>query len=981
MEFSSSAKEEFTTVCHPPSQYGLTLTKNGPIPPSAAVAAAHNKNPSSNQNFNSLLNSQVIHNLFVPPIDRNLIESQLFPSEDNNNNGMVIHEEICLPIHNDNDMNAMEPIASQPHINEREQLIQSHVYFSPLNRLIAEIKLMNLMTKHKLPLNTFKSIFQWANECQNIYGVDFSTTFPRIDARNKIVFPNMETPLSPEDNPPITNKTYIIELHHSSWWTDSWKQIYKEEGEILHEVIGSKLPLSLSVDRDGNNISVDDSSSSSSTSIMTPNAGRHVSDELKVKIKLMKIMQNHSIPFVAEKELYEWAIKSKRLNLFSWTKGNLIQKRSRVMREIYATVPEIEGDGFEPQLIDWCYKKSICADVSGCKQIYVQSFQKALHSLLTNVTLVKEENLSFPHAEDPTLPVWFPKLQGNIDIDKLHHGEWWINTCKMICKRDSNEILETIYFHPTGSRDKGDKLIDNVNNLHSGLCFALSSLKNACNLTDGDTPQHDHLCGHYQTANTKMICRHCNCPRALGNNSRVNVLNFPISIKSGNMQMSDFTAPMVEEGVNVEQYFKKVSHHRVHNSNTFCDLGFGENPHNIHPSSPGERLHMHQLGCARQAAETFHEELLGNNTQLFAKKEGNQYIGMLYIQMLVVLLSAEGCQLLLSQQTSTKVDNQRRKCEDEIDRYIYAIELLLGMEEFLKYAGTFDEVFKEDKKGVLNLDKMVVCFITCINNYLQQSKGEGNNGVKNHLYFHISQYMRLFGPPMGWDSTASDSNHKTKVKDPMKRTQQIKSTLIKQTCKQFMEHHSQSDKKQNASVPWFPPDVLKFCCNMVLPAAGISTLHGSTEHKKYGNYHQMGFPFCAHPLFKSDSGQLSNIWYDWENFQLDFLDERGLQAYPCQILCLLHLEGPFPPGSSREKAKRDRHALVKQDVLRNKLYLFDCNVIKSEVAVVRNLGKKDHYFVLRNREQWLFHFCDTMAGLEKQKMESIVKAGESCTDL
>eukprot|EP00536_Pseudo-nitzschia_multiseries_P006127 jgi/Psemu1/14516/gm1.14516_g len=455
------------------------------------------------------------------------------------------------------------------------------------------------------------------------------------------------------------------------------------------------------------------------------------------------------------------------------------------MREISATVPEIKGDGFEPHLIDWCSKKSMTSDVPVRKEIYVWSFQKALHSLLTNVTLVKEENLSFPHAEDPTLPVCFQELQGNIDIDELHHGEWWINTCEKRWKRDSNEIFvpnilymdgitinnsgqttltplnmslvifntftrncwldawETIYFHPTGSRDKVMYFI-------------------------GDTLRHNQLCGHYQMANTKVICRHCNCPRPLGNNSRVNVL-----------KMSNFTSPTVEEGVNVEQYFKNVSHHRVHNGNAFYDIDFGENPHNIHLASPGERLHMHQLGCAKQAVETFHEEFLGNNTQLLgdmdriasyygaavqrqsdrdfvrtnfsesihtAKKEGNQYIGMLSIQMLA-LLSAEGRQLLLSQRTTFNLENRSRKCEEEINGRISTLELLLGMEEFLKYAGMFDEVFKEDNKGVLNLDKM------------------------NHMYFHLSQYMGLFGSPTGWDSAVSESNHKSEVKAPAKRTQ------------------------------------------------------------------------------------------------------------------------------------------------------------------------------------------------------------------
>eukprot|EP00536_Pseudo-nitzschia_multiseries_P018811 jgi/Psemu1/57448/gm1.57448_g len=158
----------------------------------------------------------------------------------------------------------------------------------------------------------------------------------------------------------------------------------------------------------------------------------------------MKIMQNHSIPLVAEKELYEWT-------------------RARVMKDIYATVrPEIEGDGFEPHLIDLCYKK-----------------------------LLGRNDLFF-HAEDPTLPVRYLELQGNIDIDELHHSQWWINTWEKRCNKQHDTVIfntltwnsqpdawETIYFYPAVTRDEGNKLINNVNNLHSGLHAGLSSLKDA----------------------------------------------------------------------------------------------------------------------------------------------------------------------------------------------------------------------------------------------------------------------------------------------------------------------------------------------------------------------------------------------------------------------------------------------------------------------------------------------------------------------
>eukprot|EP00536_Pseudo-nitzschia_multiseries_P015205 jgi/Psemu1/41617/gm1.41617_g len=60
--------------------------------------------------------------------------------------------------------------------------------------------------------------------------------------------------------------------------------LFSPNNDDEEEVIDSKFSPCLSVDREGDNIA-------------------HVSDELKVKIKLMKIMQNHSIPLVAEKEL------------------------------------------------------------------------------------------------------------------------------------------------------------------------------------------------------------------------------------------------------------------------------------------------------------------------------------------------------------------------------------------------------------------------------------------------------------------------------------------------------------------------------------------------------------------------------------------------------------------------------------------------------------------------------------------------------
>eukprot|EP00536_Pseudo-nitzschia_multiseries_P012670 jgi/Psemu1/32810/gm1.32810_g len=448
-------------------------------------------------------------------------------------------------------------------------------------------------------------------------------------------------------NSPMRAVVFLICQKFNDNNSDSDDNCFPHNDEDEEEGINCEVTPPLSVVRKGNMMPVDVSPPDSNTAMTTPIAGRHVSDKVKEKIKLMKIMWNY-----------------------------LIKTRATVMKELYGTVAEIEGDDFQPQLIDWGFEKPIGVDIAG-----------PLHSLLTNITLIKEDNLSFlHHADNPALPVCHPELRGNIDTDELHHGQ---------CSPDT---WETIYFHPTGSHNKGDEWIDNVNNLHSSLQVAFESLKEACNLTEeemvgaikfavvyfiGDTPQHDQLCGLYQNTNTKMINRHHNCPMALGNNACAKVLKAPMSMKTGKMKevskdnnaeechsvhlwkTSDFTnhSPWTEEGVRLEYYFKDVSHQSI--------------------ASTGERLQMHQLGCTKRAVETFYKDFLGNNTRLLGdmdrvvsyfgavvqrqfdcdfpqtkflesihianKKESTQYryiTMMFYIQMLA-LLSAKGCKHLM----------------------------------------------------------------------------------------------------------------------------------------------------------------------------------------------------------------------------------------------------------------------------------------------------------------------------------------------
>ena len=64
-------------------------------------------------------------------------------------------------------------------------MARSQPYHNPRPQLIAELNLMNLVTKHKLPLSTFQVIFNWAIKSQNTHGFDFSTANTR--KRNTIL--------------------------------------------------------------------------------------------------------------------------------------------------------------------------------------------------------------------------------------------------------------------------------------------------------------------------------------------------------------------------------------------------------------------------------------------------------------------------------------------------------------------------------------------------------------------------------------------------------------------------------------------------------------------------------------------------------------------------------------------------------------------------------------------------------------------------
>eukprot|EP00536_Pseudo-nitzschia_multiseries_P010269 jgi/Psemu1/25463/gm1.25463_g len=182
--------------------------------------------------LHSVLNQQIVHDVFLPPMDRNAIESYMavsavqdedaFPLNNNINNANVNDEDDDDDdVNKNNDSNSTNNIDCEDNkedhtngsdvntdtvqqappppslheainLNEREEAFHSHTKLPPPHHLLAELELMNLMARHKLPLNTFKSIFQWAKKSQIRTGFDFCNAKVRSQ---KAIFDNLQSNL------------------------------------------------------------------------------------------------------------------------------------------------------------------------------------------------------------------------------------------------------------------------------------------------------------------------------------------------------------------------------------------------------------------------------------------------------------------------------------------------------------------------------------------------------------------------------------------------------------------------------------------------------------------------------------------------------------------------------------------------------------------------------------------------------------------
>ena len=730
-------------------------------------------------------------------------------------------------------------------------------------------------------------------------------------------------------------------------------------------------------------------------------------------------------------------------------------------------------------------------------EVTVRSFRKVLRSLHGKGHLFKESNLSLPNSESPYSYENSPPVE---TISELHHGSWWAETWKDTCKspkemlvplilymdaiaidrhgklsltplnftlgifststRKQSDAWETFYFHPDSpyiakstSQTESIKPIHNVENLHNGLRTALQSIKEevdaetgllctnfpwndkkwdvkmrfAIAFVIGDTDLHDKLCCHYGGRNegTKVICCHCNCVTS--------DLSIPAKQKTTQLWVPD---DFSEEKFSKEEedWSKKCSHHPVNNA--FHELNFGANIHNIHLASPGECLHMHQLGVSKRCIESFefflrkfkqiegrkhHPNIIHNKISQLARdyggllsrqsernlprtrlttdflsttmKEGKDYVGMI-LCLVIACLSRKG-KRLLTQHHNIPLDKLRKLVE--------TLELVLFMEEFLVHCNL-------RKEHIGSLSMLIDKFIIDINNNCKRGTGMEGKLIKYHLYFHLPKYIELWGPPSGWDSSSSEAHHKKQIKMPALNTQQTARTFIEQTSKRHMEqkyieqvtrympiscgsrsrevkqiagarftitmcNHSnlvemEWTHKRNQDKAHLPQSVLDYCATEFL-SGETTTIEGFTEHNRVCEDHV--YKFRAHPSYRANSGQKTDVWFDWACFK--FIGDDGVEKVaPAQILCFL-FPGAEHGNNYREHEpyaivrsfnsppkKHTSSSIVYVGKLEETFFPYPCSCITGPCAVVPNFDDEDvnethdRFFLIQNRSHWLKQF-------------------------
>ncbi len=314
----------------------------------------------------------------------------------------------------------------------------------------------------------------------------------------------------------------------------------------------------------------------------------------------------------------------------------------------------------------------------------------------------------------------------------------------------------------------------------------------------GDTEGHDKLCGRYNSRalQVKRVCRHCDIP----------TMDCDNAFYPWKHVMPDAVHSLVAS--NDVEGLKAMSQHLLTNAFYNPKLDIGHNPRGIHGMTPGEPLHVVDLGLFKYGLEGFFI-CLGMNPKSKApckilmeldsmarrigrflshqsdrqlprtyfpfgvtggtKLSGHEYQGVVLVVLIMCVM--EESRLMFLSKISVTVLHQ----------WIRLFELLLGWRYWLKKASIPRLEVEQSQLATQNLMMM---FKTTV----KRKHGNGSKFPKLHLPCHFSENMIDFGVIANVDSGPPESNHKPNAKAPSQHTQMRAESFEVQTAQRYVEN-------------------------------------------------------------------------------------------------------------------------------------------------------------------------------------------------
>ena len=383
-----------------------------------------------------------------------------------------------------------------------------------------------------------------------------------------------------------------------------------------------------------------------------------------------------------------------------------------------------------------------------------------------------------------------------------------------------------------------------------------------------DTAMHDKLCCHYgvRNDNIKAICRHCMC--------ETKDLVDPSKFQEHFKFFPENLDPTIQDREDAE-YWQKISHHPV--KNAVDELHHGDNVQKTHLGTPGEVLHMHQLGAMKRTIESlaykikegtkltiddqtvataqkmikvsmenlnYLSHLMGsflarqserdkprtkfkNSVFLTTKKCAHEYAGV-NLCLLLAMLTDRGRQIFLEERTFQ---------ESFLENEVYAFEMVLMFEQWLKKSH-FPESHVLDGP---RLGSALGFYIKRLSQICVR-EGMGSRLIKNHLVLHLPHYILEWGPPCGWDSATLERSHRTQAKRPAQLTQKRQNTFLSQLSQRYYENRLLERARQMFRVDQLFSDEIH---------GQYANKHGNAfQNQCLGSTFEVGFDTHGNPAVK-----------------------------------------------------------------------------------------------------------------------------------